>query len=53
VEGAEEHKRTSSSFPESVNAPVMASMNLANIFLDPEVGRPFYERKDMLADEYL
>ena len=25
-------------FPESVNAPLMASMNLSKIFLDPQIG---------------
>ena len=28
-------------FPESVNAPLMASLNLANVFLDPEIGKAF------------
>lgn len=34
-----EENKQAEKFPESVNAPVMARMNLSNVFLDPEIGQ--------------
>ena len=39
-------------FPESVNAPLMASLNLANVFLDPDIGKSFTMSKVQIEEEY-
>ena len=45
---AEEEK-----FPESVNTPVIAQMNLSKVFLDPEIGQAFTMTKIEFKEEYL
>ena len=52
VEEKKDDGMSKSQFPESVNVPLMASINLSKVFLDPQIGDA-YTSKEVVIQEHL
>ena len=52
VEEKKNDGMSKSQFPESVNVPLMASINLSKVFLDPQIGDA-YTSKEVVIQEHL